>query len=578
MYLVPKEIYNRIMSLNCQSEMAHLTGEDGSSRNNLFVASVERPGPTFPDFNPTHDTNLPHVFPESLFDPNFHPSSHGGGAGGGASHTASPHNSSTNHTSSTSSSTDASSLNTPPPSNNSAESFDLDYDVISEFSVPSNNDLTPPIINEELNASRNNNNLTPENLSTSKMSLSSSDISSIAKNPTFTSTPRGSMTSLGSIHQRKNISLSPIGSTRSLDSAPKKRKMKRKFDESANSEVPYKFGRVPERKEQSEKTYPKVDEKYKKEKINRSKEKLKTPESSEKSFRQKKRSESYPSHDKHFAREELKRPEKKPSFKKPSNDYPSIDPKYKKERISEGARKDESKKSKKSDDSFTSSTKGLNKKKQQQAKITEDILKAPLSNPYAVLGVNFVISKNELKKTFKTLTKIIHPDKNLHESAHQAFVKLTEAYNLILQELEIRDEFAKDYVNPKKKSSPKQEESFSYRKHYRPHSEHEEKQTKETERIMKANRNNLYEIFNLPENINLVELKAQFYILSQLIDPRNNLHPDAVYAFTILQDSYKLLYDKILNKMKEEYTFYGARPKTRGPPTTNRNTDRKSVV
>jgi len=624
MFLVPKDIYDKIMSLNCQSDRAHLISSDASisgSRKPIFNESVPRPSPGFPDFNPRHDTNLPHVFPEPMFppDPSFHSSEDG------SDPTFHPPVTPTTTT------TDDSS------SHLTSSSFDMDYDGLSEISsknsVPpyDTGNLTPPFntsrisnnsvppfddgnLTPPLNRTENSNisvppydegNLTPPFSKRGDMTFDSSSSSINKIPPNYTSTPAHSVKSVKSHRSKMSIDSdissinkrSPASSIKSVHmgsvgSAPttsEHSKRKRKMDTSNNSKVPYKFGRNTEKKKKTKKpeTYPKVDEKFKKEKISRPKEKEKLSEAA-----------PYPKVDKKFSKESLKpdkkesvRPEKKESFKKPKDSYPSMDKKYAKEKVNSGFKIPSEKEAKK-DNSF--SKKGspkLSKTQQQQAKITEDIMRFPTNSPpHIILGVNAMINIKDLKKTYKSLSLLLHPDKNKHELAHHAFTRFQNAYDTMLSELELNEKFMRDFrarsnYEEKQKEKQKEEEElrrrqrsdFSYSQHYKPTSDHQDKQKRETERIMRADVNNHFQVFDIPETANLVELKAKYYLLANLIDPRNNLHPDALFAFTILQDSYKILYDRIVNKMREDYGTFGARPRTpRGPPTNQRNTSNRS--
>jgi DnaJ-class molecular chaperone len=58
----------------------------------------------------------------------------------------------------------------------------------------------------------------------------------------------------------------------------------------------------------------------------------------------------------------------------------------------------------------------------------EDILRHA-NNPFLALGVPVAsISQTELKKKYKKLALVFHPDKNQHENAEEAFKVLTNAY------------------------------------------------------------------------------------------------------------------------------------------------------
>lgn len=54
------------------------------------------------------------------------------------------------------------------------------------------------------------------------------------------------------------------------------------------------------------------------------------------------------------------------------------------------------------------------------------------SEYYRILGLSPNASKEEIKKRYKVLAKKYHPDLNPDPSAHDTFVKITEAYELLL--------------------------------------------------------------------------------------------------------------------------------------------------
>ena len=51
------------------------------------------------------------------------------------------------------------------------------------------------------------------------------------------------------------------------------------------------------------------------------------------------------------------------------------------------------------------------------------------STPFEALGVNPDVTDNELTKTYRKMSFLIHPDKCKHEKAHDAFQLLAKAYN-----------------------------------------------------------------------------------------------------------------------------------------------------
>lgn len=53
-------------------------------------------------------------------------------------------------------------------------------------------------------------------------------------------------------------------------------------------------------------------------------------------------------------------------------------------------------------------------------------------NPYDVLEIGFEASDAEIKKKFKVLSMLVHPDKNKHEKAPEAFHVLDKAYKTLM--------------------------------------------------------------------------------------------------------------------------------------------------
>ncbi|KAK9145928.1 hypothetical protein Sjap_005831 [Stephania japonica] len=56
------------------------------------------------------------------------------------------------------------------------------------------------------------------------------------------------------------------------------------------------------------------------------------------------------------------------------------------------------------------------------------ILGVEIENPYDVLGVNWKMSSDNIKKRYWKLSLMVHPDKCSHPQAHQAFVALNKAF------------------------------------------------------------------------------------------------------------------------------------------------------
>lgn len=53
-------------------------------------------------------------------------------------------------------------------------------------------------------------------------------------------------------------------------------------------------------------------------------------------------------------------------------------------------------------------------------------------NPYDVLEIGFEASDAEIKKKYRALTMLVHPDKNKHERATDAFHVLDKAYKTLM--------------------------------------------------------------------------------------------------------------------------------------------------
>ncbi|XP_074557605.1 uncharacterized protein LOC141813536 [Curcuma longa] len=56
------------------------------------------------------------------------------------------------------------------------------------------------------------------------------------------------------------------------------------------------------------------------------------------------------------------------------------------------------------------------------------IVGADVDKPYDILGVNWKMSPETIKKRYWKLSLLVHPDKCTHPQAHQAFVLLTQAF------------------------------------------------------------------------------------------------------------------------------------------------------
>ena len=54
------------------------------------------------------------------------------------------------------------------------------------------------------------------------------------------------------------------------------------------------------------------------------------------------------------------------------------------------------------------------------------------SNPWQTLGVERSASEDDIKRAYRSKAKTLHPDRNSAPDADQAFLELTEAYELLL--------------------------------------------------------------------------------------------------------------------------------------------------
>ncbi len=53
------------------------------------------------------------------------------------------------------------------------------------------------------------------------------------------------------------------------------------------------------------------------------------------------------------------------------------------------------------------------------------------SDYYTLLGVSKTASEDEIKKAYRKKSLKVHPDKNKHPSAQEAFKKLSQAYTCL---------------------------------------------------------------------------------------------------------------------------------------------------
>ena len=53
-------------------------------------------------------------------------------------------------------------------------------------------------------------------------------------------------------------------------------------------------------------------------------------------------------------------------------------------------------------------------------------------NPYEVLEIGYEASEVEIKKKYRMLSMLVHPDKNKHERAAEAFGVVEKAYKELM--------------------------------------------------------------------------------------------------------------------------------------------------
>lgn len=53
---------------------------------------------------------------------------------------------------------------------------------------------------------------------------------------------------------------------------------------------------------------------------------------------------------------------------------------------------------------------------------------------YAILGINKNVPKSQIKAAFRKKAKHVHPDINSSKNAHESFIKLTEAYDILINQ------------------------------------------------------------------------------------------------------------------------------------------------
>lgn len=62
----------------------------------------------------------------------------------------------------------------------------------------------------------------------------------------------------------------------------------------------------------------------------------------------------------------------------------------------------------------------------------ERLISKEFVNPYDVLELGPEADELEIKKKFRLLSMLVHPDKNKHEKAAQAFALLDKAYKTLM--------------------------------------------------------------------------------------------------------------------------------------------------
>ena len=67
-----------------------------------------------------------------------------------------------------------------------------------------------------------------------------------------------------------------------------------------------------------------------------------------------------------------------------------------------------------------------------------------IPNHYEILGINRNATKQEIKKAYRQLALLWHPDKNKNSNAHEKFIEINESY-LILSDDEASAKYNKEY-------------------------------------------------------------------------------------------------------------------------------------
>jgi DnaJ-class molecular chaperone len=60
----------------------------------------------------------------------------------------------------------------------------------------------------------------------------------------------------------------------------------------------------------------------------------------------------------------------------------------------------------------------------------------PIKDYYKILSIAFEASDTEIKKAYRRLSMIWHPDKNTSPNAHEKFIEITEAYEILIDPIQ----------------------------------------------------------------------------------------------------------------------------------------------
>ncbi|WP_282035516.1 J domain-containing protein [Saccharicrinis aurantiacus] len=82
-----------------------------------------------------------------------------------------------------------------------------------------------------------------------------------------------------------------------------------------------------------------------------------------------------------------------------------------------------------------------------------------MNNYYQILGVTSNATSAQIKKAFRAKAKLLHPDVNKAENAHEAFVLLTEAYEFLINT-------AGTYTNTAKQKQQQAQRRAAYKKEW----------------------------------------------------------------------------------------------------------------